>query len=66
MPKIKTKRAAAKRFNKTGGGKWMRRKPFSRHLLTDKSRKRKRSYHSVHSVSPTDVGRVRQMLPYEA
>lgn len=63
MPKIRTNRAAAKRFKRTGGGKWMRRKPFGRHLLTTKSRKRKRGYKGSESVHHTDVNRVRQMLP---
>ncbi len=66
MPKIKTKRAAAKRFAKTAGGKLVRRRAYGRHLLTHKSRKRKRSYKTVPVVHTTDVNRVRQMLPYQA
>lgn len=66
MPKIKTKRAAAKRFARTGGGKIRRRHAFGRHLLTHKSRKRKRSYKGVSTIHSTDEGRVRQMLPYIA
>ena len=63
MPKIKTNKAASKRFRRTGGGKWIRRRAFSRHLLTHKSRKRKRSYHSDKIISPTDMVRVRALLP---
>ncbi|OGH60886.1 MAG: 50S ribosomal protein L35 [Candidatus Lindowbacteria bacterium RIFCSPLOWO2_12_FULL_62_27] len=66
MPKIKTNRAAAKRFKRTGGGKWVRRRAFGRHLLTDKSRKRKRSYQSVEVVHPTDRVRLTRLMPYAA
>ena len=66
MPKMKTNRAAAKRFNRTAGGKWMRRRAFSRHLLTTKSRKRKRSYQGAHAIDSTDLKRVRRLLPYAA
>lgn len=63
MPKIKTNRAAAKRFKRTAGGKWMRRKAFGRHLLTHKSRNRKRHYKGTEGVNATDLGRVRQLMP---
>ena len=43
MPKIKTCRAAAKRFKKTGTGKLVRNKAYKSHILTKKSQKRKRS-----------------------
>ena len=42
MPKIKTNRAAAKRFKKTGTGKLVRNKAYKSHILTKKSTKRKR------------------------
>ncbi|MEB3308492.1 MAG: 50S ribosomal protein L35, partial [Cyanobacteriota bacterium] len=42
MPKLKTRRAAAKRFKATGSGKFMRRRAFRSHLLDHKSAKRKR------------------------
>lgn len=42
MPKLKTKRSAAKRFKITGSGKVMRRKAYHSHILTKKSRARKR------------------------
>ncbi len=64
MPKIKTNRAAAKRFRRTAGGKWVRRRAYGRHLLTTKSRKRKRSYKGMHAVSGTDQYHVEQLLPY--
>ena len=43
MPKIKTSRAAAKRFKKTGTGKLKRNKAYKSHILTKKSQKRKRN-----------------------
>ena len=42
MPKLKTHRGAAKRFKKTGTGKFMRASAFKRHILTSKTRSRKR------------------------
>ena len=43
MPKLKTHKGASKRFKKTGTGKVVRGHAFARHILTSKSRKRKRS-----------------------
>ena len=43
MPKMKTSRAAAKRFKKTGSGKLKRNKAYKSHILTKKSQKRKRN-----------------------
>ena len=43
MPKVKTKRAAAKRFKTTGTGKLVRNKAYKSHILTKKSQKRKRT-----------------------
>lgn len=63
MPKIKTRRAAAKRFKKTGAGKWMQRKSHHRHLLLNKPRKNRRSYKGAMAVDPTDVRRVERLLP---
>ena len=42
MPKLKTHRGAAKRFKKTGTGKFVRASAFKRHILTSKTRSRKR------------------------
>ena len=43
MPKMKTSRAAAKRFKVTGSGKLVRNKAYKSHILTKKSQKRKRN-----------------------
>ena len=62
MPKMKTNRAAAKRFRVTGTGKLRRNKAFHSHILTKKNTKRKRRLRAVADVHPSDVGRVRRML----
>nr|VFK24742.1 MAG: LSU ribosomal protein L35P [Candidatus Kentron sp. MB]VFK34811.1 MAG: LSU ribosomal protein L35P [Candidatus Kentron sp. MB]VFK74187.1 MAG: LSU ribosomal protein L35P [Candidatus Kentron sp. MB] len=63
MPKIKTKRAAAKRFKATAGG-FKRGQSHRRHILTKKSTKRKRNLRSPAFVHAADVRAVRRMLPY--
>lgn len=64
MPKIKSLRAAAKRFKKTGSGKMSRHHAFHSHILTKKSPKRKRHLRRGGLVSHADLGNVRRMLPY--
>ena len=64
MPKLKTRRAAAKRFKLSGGGKFMRRRAFLNHLLDHKSPKRKRYLGTMAVVDERDVENVRGMLPY--
>ncbi len=63
MPKIKTKRAAAKRFKKTGTGKFVYRKAGKSHLLTHKSRKRKRNLRKPAVISEAMVKQLKRMLP---
>ena len=63
MPKIKTNRAAAKRFRKTGTGKIVYRKSFASHILTKKTTKRKRSLRKSHIVDKTNTKAIRLMLP---
>ena len=62
MPKIKTNRAAAKRFKKTGGGKYKRRKAFKGHLLSSKSSKRKRNLRKSILVDKSDEKKVKRLL----
>jgi len=64
MPKIKTNRAAAKRFRKTGSGKFKCGHAFKSHILTKKSTKRKRGLRAPAHVGPSDHNRVARMLPY--
>ena len=63
MPKIKTCRAAAKRFKKTGTGKYKFRKSHSSHILTKKSTKRKRSFRLDHMIDQDNLQEVRRLLP---
>ena len=64
MPKIKTRRAAAKRFKVTGSGEFKRTKAFKRHILEKKSPARKRNLRKATLVSQADYERVTKMLPY--
>ena len=64
MLKMKTKRAAAKRFKVTGTGKLMRNKAYKRHILTKKSTKRKRNLRHAGLVDDTHVKTMKQILPY--
>ena len=63
MPKIKTRRAAAKRFTVTGSGECKRNKAFKSHILEKKSPKRKRNLRKATLVAGADFGRVKNMLP---
>ncbi len=64
MPKIKTKRGAAKRFKVTGSGKIRRRKAFHSHILTSKDRKRKRHLKKASLIAAVDHAGVRKLIPY--
>ena len=63
MPKLKTHRGAAKRFKKTATGKFKRGKAFKQHILTSKSRSRKRGLKGTAVVSRADTAKLRTMLP---
>ena len=63
MPKIKTRRAAAKRFSKTASGKFKRRRKNLRHILTKKNAKRKRRLGQSATVDAADMKAVRRQLP---
>ena len=64
MPKLKTKRAAAKRFKKTGTGELKRNKAYKRHILTKKSTKRKRNLRKSTVADATNVKAMKKILPY--
>lgn len=64
MPKIKTKKAAAKRFSKTGTGKLKRNKAYKSHILTKKSTKRKRNLRQSAITDDTNVKNMKKVLPY--
>jgi large subunit ribosomal protein L35 len=65
MPKMKTKRAAAKRFSFTGTGKVKYKKMNTRHILTKKAAKRKRQLRSSGILSESETPNMRKkLLPY--
>ena len=64
MPKIKTKRSAAKRLRATGTGKLMRAKGWKRHLNEWKPSKRKRQLRKETQIAPADEKRTRRLVPY--
>ena len=64
MPKMKTRRSAAKRFKITGTGQFKRAKSFKQHILEKKSPARKRNLRKATLVCKADYDRVVKMLPY--
>ncbi|HCT91459.1 MAG TPA: 50S ribosomal protein L35 [Lachnospiraceae bacterium] len=64
MPKMKTSRAAAKRFKVTGTGKLVRNKAYKSHILTKKSPKRKRNLRKPAIMDETNVKNMKKILPY--
>ncbi|RGY25418.1 50S ribosomal protein L35 [Tyzzerella nexilis] len=64
MPKIKTNRAAAKRFKKTATSKLKRNKAYKSHILTKKSTKRKRNLRQATITDATNVKNMKKVLPY--
>jgi large subunit ribosomal protein L35 len=64
MPKMKTRKAAAKRFTATGTGKLKRRRQNLRHILEKKSKKAKKRAGKTDYVHEADVYQTKRMLPY--
>ncbi|CAH0444481.1 50S ribosomal protein L35 [Ralstonia syzygii subsp. syzygii] len=64
MPKMKTKKSAAKRFTARPGGTIKRGQAFKRHILTKKTTKNKRHLRGTESVHETNLKSVRAMMPY--
>lgn len=64
MPKMKTTKAAAKRFKTTGTGKLKRNKAYKRHILTKKTTKTKRNLRKPAMVDSTNVKNMKKILPY--
>jgi len=64
MPKLKTKRGAAKRFRAKGNGGFKSGHSYKRHILTKKSPKRKRQLGRTKQISDSDVVELRRLLPY--
>lgn len=64
MPKMKTKRGAAKRFRMQGAGGIKRARANLRHILTKKAQNRKRKLRGTTQVHASDTATVRAMMPY--
>jgi large subunit ribosomal protein L35 len=64
MPKMKTNRGAAKRLKRTAGGRLKRFKANHSHILTKKSRKRKRRLRTAALVDKADQKRMDRLMPY--
>ena len=64
MPKMKTTKAAAKRFKSTGTGKLKRNKAYKSHILTKKSQKRERNLRKAAITDATNVKNMKKILPY--
>lgn len=64
MPKMKTRRSAAKRYKMTANGKIKYKKQGLRHILTKKSAKRKRNLRKAGFLSPVEQKRAHLLLPY--
>ena len=64
MPKLKTRKAAAKRYKVTGSDNFLYRHPFKGHLLMKKSNRRKRKLSQIICVNTSDTRPIRLMLPY--
>jgi large subunit ribosomal protein L35 len=65
MPKMKTRRSAAKRFRKTASGKIRYKKQGLRHILTKKGAKRKRNLRKSGLLSEPEAKRAKTLLPYD-
>ena len=64
MPKLKTRKAAAKRYKVTGNDNFLRRHAFKGHLLMKKSNRQKRKLSQIICVSNNDLNSIKLMLPY--
>lgn len=65
MPKLKTHRGAAKRFNVTGTGKVIKNRSFRRHILEKKSASRKRQLRAPEVAAAVDQPRLKRLIPYK-
>jgi large subunit ribosomal protein L35 len=64
MPKLKTHRGAAKRFSITGTGRVKRNKAYASHIMTTKTRKRKRNLRRSVLAHPTNEPALKRLIPY--
>jgi large subunit ribosomal protein L35 len=64
MPKLKTRKAASKRYKISGSDNFLRRHAFKGHLLMKKSNRQKRKLSQTIGVNSNDVNAIKLMLPY--
>lgn len=64
MSKLKTRKAAAKRYKVTGTNNFLRRHAYKGHLLMKKSKKQKRKLSQILCVNKNDIKSIKLMLPY--
>ena len=64
MPKLKTRKAASKRYKVTGNNNFLRRHAYKGHLLMKKSNRQKRKLSQVTLVNERDIHTIKLMLPY--
>jgi large subunit ribosomal protein L35 len=64
MPKMKTKRAAAKRLKRTASGKLKRAGGWKQHKLEKKEPKRRKRLRAAKLIAPADVPRLKALVPY--
>jgi large subunit ribosomal protein L35 len=64
MPKLKTRKAALKRYKKTAAGNFLRRHAYKGHLLMHKTKRQNRKLSRTLCVSPSDSKPIKLMLPY--
>ena len=64
MPKLKTRKAALKRYKKTAAGNFLRRHAYKGHLLMHKTKRQKRKLSRTLCVNPSDSKPIKLMLPY--
>ena len=64
MPKLKTRKAASKRYKVTGNDNFLRRHAYKGHLLMKKSNRQKRKLSQTICVNSKDIKSIKLMLPY--
>ena len=64
MPKLKTRKAAARRFEYTGSGKLVKTRHGKSHLRRNRSKRAAREYDEMMPVFPGDLKRLKRMMPY--
>ena len=64
MPKLKTRKAASKRYKVTGNNNFLRHHAFKGHLLMKKSNRQKRKLSQIICVNSNDIKSIKLMLPY--